>query len=157
VSDTDHCKQKVKKYGEIMNDTNELSRLEHNIDQLLTGYRELRAKHDRVQQELSELRSENQQLKDSLTGIDDDRSEIQSRIGALIERIESWEQEIQQTPDVYEPDGHSDTGSAGEPKEVDDSKVFVQSDEAERYATQTPESEDGGEASGSVQGSLFRA
>ena len=74
-------------------DNEEFIRLEQLVDTLIEKYRDLKGKYRILEESLQESERECDVLKRELTELQDQRSEIGSRISGLLSRIEQWESE----------------------------------------------------------------
>lgn len=76
-----------------MENNSELVRLEEFVDKLLTKYNELKAEHLALRDILTERNAECADLKNTISNLSNERSEVGSRVAGLVDRIEQWENE----------------------------------------------------------------
>lgn len=74
-----------------MSQDNELRRLEQFVEKLLARFSELRVEKAKLLQELRERELQIDDLRNTLSSKDIERSEISQRVGKLVEQIEEWE------------------------------------------------------------------
>lgn len=71
----------------------ELVRLEQFVDTLLNKYNDLKERFNAQEATLRERDDECAALKDDISGLKNERSEVGSRVSDLLGRIEQWETE----------------------------------------------------------------
>ncbi len=76
-----------------MENNQELIRLEQFVDTLLNKYNDLKARFHALEATLSERDTECAGLKDEISDLQGQRSEVGSRVVGLLGRIEQWEAE----------------------------------------------------------------
>ncbi len=76
-----------------MENNAELVRLEQFVDTLLNKYNDLKDRFYALERTLGERDAECAGLKDEIAGLQDERSEVGSRVSGLLGRIEQWEAE----------------------------------------------------------------
>ena len=76
-----------------MENKSELVRLEQFVDTLLNKYNGLKERFYALEATLSERDDECAALKDDISGLKNERSEVGSRVSDLLGRIEQWEAE----------------------------------------------------------------
>lgn len=76
-----------------MNNNEELVRLEQFVDNLLTKYRKLQETYRALETKLVERDTECTKLKETVSELRSERSEVGNRVAGLLERIERWEVE----------------------------------------------------------------
>lgn len=76
-----------------MKNNEELVRLEQFVDNLLTKYRKLQETHRALETRLAERETECTNLKETISELRSERSEVGNRVAGLLERIEQWEVE----------------------------------------------------------------
>ena len=76
-----------------MENNEELVRLEQFVDNLLTKYRKLQETHRALETKLEEQEEECTNLRETISELRSERSEVGSRVAGLLERIERWEVE----------------------------------------------------------------
>lgn len=76
-----------------MKNNEELVRLEQFVDNLLTKHRKLQETYRTLEASLGERDSECARLKETISELRNERSEVGSRVAGLLERIERWEVE----------------------------------------------------------------
>ncbi len=76
-----------------MENNQELVRLEQFVDTLLNKYNDLKARFHALEDTLSERDTECAGLKDEISDLQGQRSEVGSRVIGLLGRIEQWEAE----------------------------------------------------------------
>ncbi|MBM9537336.1 cell division protein ZapB [Desulfobulbus alkaliphilus] len=84
-----------------MGNNSELVRLEEFVDKLLTKYNQLKSEYLSLRDTLAERDAECADLKNSISNLSNERSEVGSRVAGLVDRIEQWENE--QVPLSQEP------------------------------------------------------
>lgn len=119
----------------------EIKRLELFVERLLEGYTNLKEETKKQQQEFRVQQDENEQLRQQIEAMESERGDLGNRVSMLIDRIESWETEL-------ESEGIEDDSSDGRAAELP--PVPDEQDEA-------VEGEDDDDAGGGVQGNLFSA
>ncbi|HBI15411.1 MAG TPA: hypothetical protein DDY20_07850 [Desulfobulbaceae bacterium] len=93
-----------------MKNNEELVRLEQFVDNLLTKYRKLQETYRALETRLVESEGECTRLKETISELRSERSEVGSRVVGLLERIERWEVEQEeggerQAATKVEPEG----------------------------------------------------
>jgi len=111
------------------------------VERLLEGYTRLKAEIRQQEQELQAQQVENEQLRQQVGEMESERGDLGSRVSSLIDRIETWESELEAAE--YETDQSKESALVIESTEVDSEKQTDDQDEDE--------------AGGGVQGSLFTA
>jgi chromosome segregation ATPase len=91
-----------------MNNNEELVRLEQFVDNLLTKYRKLQETYRALEMRLEERDTECTRLKETVSELRGERSEVGNRVAGLLERIERWE--------VEQVEGESQAGIKVEPE-----------------------------------------
>jgi chromosome segregation ATPase len=76
-----------------MENNAELVRLEEFVDKLLTKYNKLKTDYHALQNILQERDAECAELKNNVTNLSTERTEVGNRVAGLIGRIEQWESE----------------------------------------------------------------
>lgn len=76
-----------------MNNNEELVRLEQFVDNLLTKYRKLQETYRTLEARAEEREAECTRLKETISELRSERSEVGNRVAGLLERIERWEVE----------------------------------------------------------------
>lgn len=76
-----------------MKNNEELVRLEQFVDNLLTKYRKLQETHRTLEARMAEQEAECTRLKETISELRSERSEVGNRVAGLLERIERWEVE----------------------------------------------------------------
>lgn len=76
-----------------MKNNEELVRLEQFVDNLLTKYRKLQETYRALETNLEERDAECARLKETISELRSERSEVGNRVAGLLERIERWEGE----------------------------------------------------------------
>ena len=76
-----------------MKNNEELVRLEQFVDNLLTKYRKLQETYRTLEASLVERDAECGRLKETISELRSERSEVGNRVAGLLERIERWEVE----------------------------------------------------------------
>jgi septal ring factor EnvC (AmiA/AmiB activator) len=76
-----------------MKNNEELVRLEQFVDNLLTKYRKLQETHRTLEARMAEQETECTRLKETISELRSERSEVGNRVAGLLERIEQWEVE----------------------------------------------------------------
>ena len=76
-----------------MENNAELVRLEGFVDKLLAKYNQLKMDFHAVEDTLAERDAECADLKDTITDLKSERTEVGSRVSTLLDRIEQWENE----------------------------------------------------------------
>ena len=76
-----------------MENNAELVRLEEFVDKLLTKYNKLKADYHALQDTLQERDAECMELKNNVSNLSTERTEVGNRVAGLIGRIEQWENE----------------------------------------------------------------
>lgn len=74
-----------------MSQDNELRRLEQFVERLLVRFSELRTEKARLQQELHEREMQVEDLRNTLSSKEMERSEISQRVNKIVAQIEEWE------------------------------------------------------------------
>jgi len=77
-----------------MTQEKELDRLEGFVVRLLARYNDLQEQNDRLIEQLDEHNKKITHLQQDLNNAGKDRSEIDSKISTLVQKIEQWETEI---------------------------------------------------------------
>ena len=74
-----------------MEDREDLGKLENIVEKLISAYNTLKSdKHD-VDESLSQSQSENEQLQNQLSQLQDEKSHVHDRVVGLLGSIEDWE------------------------------------------------------------------
>ena len=76
-----------------MENNAELVRLEEFVDKLLTKYNKLKTDYQVLQDSLQEREAECAELKNNVSHLSTERTEVGNRVAGLIGRIEQWENE----------------------------------------------------------------
>lgn len=76
-----------------MENNAELVRLEEFVDKLLAKYNKLKSDYHALQGTLQERDAECVELKNNISDLSTERSEVGNRVAGLIGRIEQWENE----------------------------------------------------------------
>ena len=76
-----------------MENNAELVRLEGFVDKLLAKYNQLKMDFHALEDTLAERDAECAELKDTITDLKSERTEVGSRVSNLLGRIEQWENE----------------------------------------------------------------
>jgi len=131
-----------------MEQDRELKRLEKFVENLLTRFTELRTEKAVLLQEIRDRDEIIEELRESVSSKDSERSEVSLRVEKIVEQIEEWEQslnddEFDQTPPV---DDESDVETAAE----DETSSAEETDSDE-----STEAEDAKEEEGKGQQNLF--
>lgn len=117
----------------------EIKRLEVFVERLLEGYTNLKEEIKQQQQELRVQQDENEQLRQQVEAMESERGDLGNRVSMLIDRIESWESEL-------ETEGFEDDSPEGQTAELPP----VHDEQGE-----PAEGADDEDAGGGVQGNLF--
>ncbi len=117
----------------------EIRRLEDIVERLLEGYTGLKTEIRQKEQEVQAQKNENDQLRQQVEAMESERGDLGGRVSTLIDRIETWESELEGA----EFEGENSADLADEHGSV--------SEELEEQA----DDHDDEEAGGGVQGSLF--
>ena len=131
-----------------MEQDRELKRLEKFVENLLTRFTELRTEKAVLLQEIRDRDEIIEELRESVSSKDSERSEVSLRVEKIVEQIEEWEQslnddEFDQTPPV---DDESDVETAAE----DETSSAEETDSDE-----STDAEDAKEEEGKGQQNLF--
>jgi len=121
-----------------MSKESEIKRLEAYVERLLDGYTGLKEQNRKLEYLVAQEQERSNRLQDRLDSMEADRGDISSRVGALIDRIERWEQELE----IEQP-------------EVDSAEMAVNESGAEAVVVDEPTQGSDEERGGGVQGSLF--
>jgi len=121
-----------------MSKESEIKRLEAYVERLLDGYTGLKEQNRKLEYLVAQEQERSNRLQDRLDSMEADRGDISSRVGALIDRIERWEQELE----IEQP-------------EVDSAEMAVNESGAEAVVVDEPPQGSDEERGGVVQGSLF--
>lgn len=76
-----------------MQNNTELVRLEEFVDKLLTKYNQLKTDYLTLRDTLAERDAECADLKNTVSNLSSERSEVGNRVAGLVDRIEQWENE----------------------------------------------------------------
>ena len=76
-----------------MKNNEELVRLEQFVDNLLTKYRKLQETYRTLEARMEEQEAECTRLKETISELRSERSEVGNRVTGLLERFEQWEVE----------------------------------------------------------------
>ena len=76
-----------------MENNAELVRLEEFVDKLLTKYNKLKTDYHALQGTLQERDAECAELKNNISDLSTERTDVGNRVAGLIGRIEQWENE----------------------------------------------------------------
>ena len=123
-----------------MENSSEIKRLEDFVERLLKGYTGLKKELGKLEQELQQQQVENEQLQLQIEAMESERGELGNRVSMLIDRIETWESELED--EAYNDDLENEA-EAGE----------MEQDVPDEIAAEA-EDDDGG---GGIQGNLFSA
>ena len=82
-----------------MDGNSEIARLEQFVDNLLGKYKRLKEMFHTLEVKLEERDSECDQLKATIEELRGERTEVGSRVAALLGRIEQWEAEQEEADD----------------------------------------------------------
>jgi len=88
-----------------MENNTELVRLEQFVDKLLAKYKKLQEKYTILEASLEERDAECSQLKEQISELRSERSQVGDRVAGLIDRIEQWELE---SDDILSAEEESD-------------------------------------------------
>ena len=69
----------------------EFGRLEQFVEKLIKSYNDLKAENSGLRQQLAETEQQNQQNKDLVTSLQNDRTIMHERVTQLINKIDEWE------------------------------------------------------------------
>jgi chromosome segregation ATPase len=123
-----------------MGQDSELRRLEQFVEKLLGRFSDLRAEHTRLQKDMAERELQLEELRNTLSSKEIERSEISERVGRMVEQIEEWEM------------GLSDEASV---ETTADGSAQPILDEDEPISEKNDAGEHRGEEEGRVQHNLF--
>lgn len=85
-----------------MESQSEIVRLEQFVDNLLGKYKKLKEMYHTLEVKLEERDAECTALKETITELRSERSEVGSRVASLLGRIEQWE--LEQEKDREDPE-----------------------------------------------------
>jgi len=75
----------------------EIKRLEDFVERLLAGYTELKTEIKQQGQQLQLHQQENDRLRQQIETMELERGDLGGRVSSLIDRIETWESELEMT------------------------------------------------------------
>ena len=113
-----------------MEDREDLKKLENIVEKLISAYNNLKTdKHD-VEEMLSQSQSENEQLQNQLSQLQDEKSHVHDRVVGLLGTIEDWEktQNLTMSDDSDGSDEEVSGFEADRQKEVESSSQLFTMD-----------------------------
>jgi len=134
---------KIDKGAIVMEQENELKRLEDFVEKLLVRFTELRAEKAVLLQQVRERDGIIEGLQESVSIKDIEKSEISVRVGKIVEQIEEWEQNLDNSE-------FEESSPAGEDS---DSEVEIATEETD--SGESFEDAEAGDEEGKGQQNLF--